>query len=83
MSKNSPSDRRRNAGLRDHLFTDVTGRTGLRAAFEDEREANRAVDRIRGLTGRRYSHYRCTWRGCGAWHIRPCPLRPEDLARPA
>jgi hypothetical protein len=81
--KYRPSRQRRSVAQRDHLFVDGAGRTQLRAAFEDEPAANRAINRIRSLTGRRYSHYPCSWRGCNAWHIRPCRRRHVDLARPA
>lgn len=66
-----------------HTFIDVDRGRKQRAAFATEPEAQRAARRVLSLTGRRYSVYPCPWNGCDAWHIRPCRLRPEDLARPA
>jgi hypothetical protein len=66
-----------------HLYRDVDGLWKPRAAFETEGAANRAQRRLLDLTGRRYSAYRCLQPSCDAWHIRPCPLRPGDLARSA
>lgn len=68
---------------RRHRFIDVDGKPQVRAAFATEGEAHAAANGVLALTGRRYSTYRCDWWGCDAWHIRPCRLRPEDLARPA
>lgn len=74
-----PSRKRRDL----HTFLDVDRRRKPRAAFAAEPDAQRAARRVLTLTGRRYSVYPCPWAGCGAWHIRRCRLRPEDLVRPA
>jgi hypothetical protein len=77
------SRQRHRQGSVDHLFRDVDARWKPRAAFGTEGEAHAAANRVFGLTGRRYSAYRCSRATCDAWHIRPCPLRPADLARSA
>jgi hypothetical protein len=69
-------------GQRDHWYV-AGGHRLPRAAFAGEPEAHAAANRVFNAVGRRYSAYPCRLTGCGAWHIRPCPLRPEDLARPA
>src|SRR5436305_52747 len=71
----------RRANMR-HKYRSIDGRLHDRAAFT-EPEAQRAAAGVFSLTGRRYSAYACPSRRCGAWHIRPCPLRPEDLAMSA
>lgn len=83
MSKNKNKNGPRAQAHRRHFFMPTTGRARARAAFRDERAALLAIDRIAELVGRRYMSYRCTWHGCGAWHIEPCRRRPADLARPA
>ncbi len=66
-----------------HRYRSVDGRLHDRAVFGVEADATRAAEGVRQLTGRRYSAYRYPVRSCGAWHIRPCPLRAEDLAESA
>lgn len=67
----------------DHYWPAADGVTWRQRASFTETEARRASAHIYVLTSRRYSVYECPWNGCDAWHIRRCPLRPEDLARPA
>ena len=75
--------RQRQAAKFDHHWRGTDGVSWHERASFTQAEADRAQLHIYVLTSRRYSAYECRWQGCGAWHIRPCRRRPEDMARPA
>lgn len=71
---------RRAAAKRDHTYVDRAGHARQRAWFTEE-EAREATFRVYVAAGRRYGHYLCRDPRCGGWHIRPLPLKPNDMIR--